>query len=63
LAITNITKLTTLVSLNKIERAKLVQAVDLLDESSAPFAPHELKSSSRNKFVNNIREKYQLNTN
>jgi len=63
LAIFNITRLTALPSLNRVDRAKLIQAVELLDESSATFAPHELPTSSRQKFVNDIREQYQLNHN
>ncbi|WP_286235840.1 DUF6058 family natural product biosynthesis protein [Thalassotalea sediminis] len=40
---------------------QLASAVDLLDQSSALFAPHERKTSSRYRLVDEVREKYQLN--
>lgn len=36
----------------------LAEAVDALDEVSAPFAPHEVGRSSRQTYINEVREKY-----
>lgn len=41
-------------------REQLVQAIHLLDKSSALFAPHERPNSSRHRLVDEIRRKYQL---
>lgn len=38
--------------------ADLKQAVDLLDQVSAPFAPHEVARSSRERYVNQVRTMY-----
>lgn len=46
--------------LNKAERIKLTKAVNLLDEAAAIFAPHERNTSSRQRFVNDVRHQYQL---
>ncbi len=39
-------------------RADLKQAVDLLDQVSALFAPHEVSRSSRGTYINQIRVRY-----
>jgi len=41
-------------------RAKLNDAVNLLDKASAEFAPHERLNSSRERLINVVREKYNL---
>ncbi|NVJ97280.1 MAG: hypothetical protein HWE25_03950 [Alphaproteobacteria bacterium] len=41
-----------------VDITELVQAVDFLDEVSAPFAPHEVGRSSREKYINQPRAKY-----
>lgn len=38
----------------------LEDAVNLLDEASALFAPHERLKSSRHRLVNEIRQKFKL---
>jgi hypothetical protein len=38
--------------------AELEQAVDLLDQVSAPFAPHEVARSSRETYINQVRARY-----
>jgi len=47
-------------SLTKENRAKLKDAVNLLDKASAEFAPHERLNSSRERLINAVREKYNL---
>lgn len=42
------------------DRARLRQAVDLLDRASTPFAPHERLRSSRHRYVDAMRLKYGL---
>jgi hypothetical protein len=42
------------------ERHRLAAAVDLLDRASAPFAPHEVARSSRHRYVDEVRARYQL---
>lgn len=45
-------------TLEQIE--KLTKAVNLLDESSALFAPHERQQSSRYRLIDEVRRKYRL---
>jgi len=47
-------------SLTKENRAKLKDAVNLLDKASAEFAPHERLNSCRERLINAVREKYNL---
>jgi hypothetical protein len=47
-------------ALNEDERRRLAAAVDLLDQASAPFAPHEVARSSRRRYVDEIRKTYTL---
>ena len=47
-------------SLAPHERDLLQSGVDLLDQSSAQFAPHEVARSSRQKFILDMKTKYQL---
>ncbi|WDE00976.1 DUF6058 family natural product biosynthesis protein [Thalassomonas actiniarum] len=39
---------------------QLTKAVDLLDQASSAFAPHEVKRSSRELYINRVRLKYKL---
>lgn len=41
----------------------LARAVDLLDQASAPFAPHERPKSSRHRLVDEVRRSYGLKPN
>ena len=41
-------------------RKKLENAVNLLDEVSAPFAPHERARSTRHQYVDEVRRQYRL---
>jgi hypothetical protein len=41
-------------------RERLRQAVDLLDQASKPFAPHEVARSSRKRWVDDVRAAWQL---
>ena len=41
-------------------RNRLENAVNLLDEVSAPFAPHERERSTRHQYVDEIRRQYRL---
>lgn len=47
-------------ALTDAEHQRLTQAVDLLDLASAPFAPHELARSSRQRLVNEMRKTWRL---
>ena len=40
------------------QRTQLLRAVDLLDQVTSAFAPHERKHSSREKYINRVRVKY-----
>ncbi|WP_299006813.1 DUF6058 family natural product biosynthesis protein [uncultured Shewanella sp.] len=60
LAISQINGLSQLTSLTSEQRIQLTRAVNLLDDVSALFAPHERASSSRKRLVDDIREAYQL---
>ncbi|MES3023145.1 MAG: DUF6058 family natural product biosynthesis protein [Pseudomonadota bacterium] len=42
------------------ESKTLQHAVDLLDSASAMFAPHEIARSSRQRLINDVRDKYHL---
>ncbi|MEC4724377.1 DUF6058 family natural product biosynthesis protein [Shewanella sp. D64] len=44
----------------EIDLTKLTKAVNLLDESSAMFAPHERIKSSRHRLVDEVRRQYKL---
>ncbi|WP_256078565.1 DUF6058 family natural product biosynthesis protein [Massilia sp. YIM B04103] len=41
-------------------RARLAEAVALLDAASSPFAPHERQRSSRHRYVDQMRSRYGL---
>ncbi|MFS1525650.1 DUF6058 family natural product biosynthesis protein [Microbulbifer sp. 2304DJ12-6] len=41
-------------------RKKLIKIIDLLDDVSSYFAPHERESSSRQKYINELRLRYDL---
>lgn len=47
-------------ALSSGERSALGEAVRLLDQVSAPFAPHERARSSREKWIRRIAQRYQL---
>ena len=59
-AISEIQQLTSLKTLSEAELKQLSRAVNLLDEASALFAPHERAASSRQRLVNEVRAQYQL---
>jgi hypothetical protein len=44
----------------EIDLAKLTSAVNLLDKSSAMFAPHERLKSSRHRLIDEVRREYKL---
>jgi hypothetical protein len=46
--------------LNKQQTDALIKAVNLLDNASALFAPHERARSSRQKLVLDVREQFDL---
>ena len=60
LAIIEINRLINFDNLNVLQRQELKRVVDLLDQVSALFAPHERLKSSRYRLVDQVREKYQL---
>ncbi|WP_298772277.1 DUF6058 family natural product biosynthesis protein [uncultured Shewanella sp.] len=60
LAISQINTLSQLTSLTSEQRIQLTRAVNLLDDVSALFAPHERETSSRKRLVDDIRKIYQL---
>lgn len=39
-------------------QGRILEAADILDAVSAPFAPHELERSSRHKYINKMRTRY-----
>jgi hypothetical protein len=47
-------------SQTEADRARLRNAVDLLDRASSPFAPHEVARSSRRRYVDDMRAAYGL---
>lgn len=59
-AIAEIQQLTSEKTLGEAELKQLSRAVNLLDEASALFAPHERAASSRQRLVNDVRKQYQL---
>lgn len=61
IAILNINALSENKNVSNDKNLLLTRAVNLLDEASSEFAPHERMRSSRQKFVNEVRRKYQLN--
>ncbi|USD29909.1 hypothetical protein J8Z24_07515 [Pseudoalteromonas sp. SCSIO 43201] len=44
--------------LSKTELVKLHQAINLLDDASTQFAPHEREQSSRKRLIENVRAKF-----
>lgn len=60
LAIRQIETLCQLAYLDKEQTAKLTVAVNLLDEVSALFAPHERSRSSRERLINQVRRQYAI---
>jgi hypothetical protein len=44
----------------EIDLTKLTKAVNILDKSSAMFAPHERQTSSRHRLVNEVRRQHKL---
>lgn len=60
-AIIEIHELTVAENLTPPELMRLTKAVNLLDETSMPFAPHEYQKSSRYRLVDEVRRKYSLN--
>jgi len=46
--------------LDGTERARLAAAIDLLDRASSPFAPHERARSSRGRYVDTLRQHYDI---
>ena len=59
-AIFKINRLSELDELSQAELTTLEKAVNLLDKSSALFAPHERPRSSRHRLVNEIRRRFKL---
>jgi hypothetical protein len=58
-----IREIETICRFSKLDReqiSRLVVAINLLDEASALFAPHERLRSSRERLVNQVRRKYNL---
>lgn len=45
------------------QRQRLTDAVNLLDAASSDFAPHECDRSSRRRLIDDVREKYRLDSN
>jgi hypothetical protein len=43
-----------------VDLAQLTKAVDLLEQSSSLFAPHERLKSSRHRLINEVRREYKL---
>jgi hypothetical protein len=62
LAIIKINQLINIDKLSVVQRKELNDVVNLLDRSSALFAPHERLKSSRYRLIDQVREKYQLFT-
>jgi len=62
LAITEIKRLINIERLSTVQLKELNDVVNLLDRSSALFAPHERLKSSRYRLIDQVREKYQLFT-
>lgn len=62
-AIVQIKELIEFDSLTEQQLIQLKNAVDLLDQSSSAFAPHERANSSRFRLVDEVRRKYQLSAN
>ncbi|NQZ82358.1 MAG: hypothetical protein HRT52_15220 [Colwellia sp.] len=60
LAISEINRLISLNELSTEQRQTLKNVVNLLDQVSALFAPHERLQSSRHRLIAQVREKYQL---
>lgn len=59
-AIATIMELTSERALTSATSRRLSQAVDLLDDASTQFAPHERERSSRHRLVDLVRKSYQL---
>jgi len=62
LAICEINRLINLKTLDTQQRLELIGVVNLLDQASALFAPHERLKSSRHRLIDQVREKYQLSS-
>lgn len=60
LAISEINELVMQESLCEEQLRKLKNAVDLLDNVSSQFAPHERTNSSRNRLIVEVRKKFNL---
>ncbi|MCF6435641.1 DUF6058 family natural product biosynthesis protein [Pseudoalteromonas sp. MMG022] len=60
LAITQINALSKLESPTGSQLSQLKRAIDLLDESSALFTPHERARSSRHRLMDKMKHKYQF---
>ena len=60
LAICEIKELSDNNQLGDVELEKLTRAVDLLDNASSLFAPHERLKSSRHRLIDEVRRKYRL---
>ncbi|PRC94542.1 DUF6058 family natural product biosynthesis protein [Solimicrobium silvestre] len=58
--INQITELRANPILSQTERARLTVAVNLLDEASSSFAPHEVLRSSRHRLIDQMRINYSL---
>lgn len=56
LAISIISELTAQTALNTEQKDLIKKAINLLDKASAAFAPHEVKLSSREKYINQLRK-------
>ncbi|OHU86180.1 MULTISPECIES: DUF6058 family natural product biosynthesis protein [Pseudoalteromonas] len=60
LAIAQINELSELESPTASQLSQLKRAIDLLDESSTLFAPHERAKSSRHRLIDEMKRKYQF---
>ncbi|KDM91643.1 DUF6058 family natural product biosynthesis protein [Photobacterium galatheae] len=63
LAVLMINELIDETELDECRRSLLGRAVNLLDQASSMFAPHERPRSSRQRLVDDVRTKYRLKTN
>lgn len=57
----SVTAIEKLLTQSNPDRQTLHQLIDLLDEVSAPFAPHERQKSSRQRLITELRQRYPLN--
>lgn len=49
-----------LTSYDNVDSSKLASAVNLLDQVTAPFAPHERQQSSRHRLIEQVRHQFQI---